>query len=218
MSYGNIIPLREINEETILDKIGKHLLAGTLETMPADLQVIFARWENVLDCYERGRYVDYKGKSVLTPYNHRDLVKHLKDKFSISTSQAYEDIANAKYFHGLAKPRDDKEFGRGWLAEQIKRYIAICEHKELFKLIPAYLKVLVSVEGYDRTTPDDIDLTQIQPPELIIVDDPREATPNLPEVKNAEKLIKEFMRREKKEFIQSIIDDSEDAEEVDGTD
>jgi hypothetical protein len=192
MSYSNIVPIREIVEENILDKIGKYHLAGTIDLMPDDLKEIYNRWNVILDCFENGRYVDYREKSIKMPYSVRDLVKHLKATFEVSQSQAYEDIANAKYFHHLAKPREDKEFARGWLAEQLKRWIAICEHEKDFKSVAALVKNLIIVEGHDKHDADAPDYSKIQPPELIIVNDPREAIPNLPEVKDADKLLKEF--------------------------
>lgn len=219
MSLGLSIPLREITEETILDKIGKYHLAGTIDLMPDDLKEIYNRWNIVLDCFENGRYVDYRGKSIKMPYSVRDLVKHLKATFEISQAQAYEDIANAKYFHHLAKPREDKEFARGWLAEQLKRWIAICEHEKDFKSVAALVKNLIIVEGHDKHDADAPDYSKIQPPELIIVNDPREAIPNLPEVKDADKLLKEFMRKRKTDFIEGMVEDAEeiDLEGLDGS-
>jgi len=218
MSLGLSIPLREINEETIHDKIGKHHLAGTIELMPDDLKEIYNRWCEVLDCFENGRYVDYRGKSIKMPYSVRDLVKHLRVKYEISQSQAYDDIRDAKFFHHLAKPREDKEFARGWLAEQIKRWIAICEHEKDFKSIAALVKNLIIVEGHDKHDADAPDYSKIQPPELLVVNDPREAIPNLPEVKDADKLLKEFMRKRKTDFIDGIVEDAEeiDVEDFDG--
>lgn len=216
MSYGNIIKARDILEETVLDKIGKHHLAGTTENMPDDLKAILSRWDEVLECITNGRLVHFKGNDVKTPYNHRDLVTHLKTKFEISASQAAKDIGDAKIYHLLCEPREHKEFARGWMIEQMERLMFLAESKNDLKSVAAFAKILVSIRGLDRHDAEAPDYTKIQPPELLIVSDPREAIPNLPEVKNPDDIVKKYLKQRKADWIESVI---EDAEEVtDGED
>lgn len=210
MSYGNLIPQRELEQETILDKIGRHHLAGTTEKMPDDLKKILSRWDEVLECFASGRMVNYKGTAINQPYNVRDLAKHLMAKFSISQAQAYEDINNARYYHNLAQPREHKEFARGWLADQLKRYIAICEHKGDFKSIVGLTKNLIAIQGLDTQDVEVPDYSKIQPPEIEIVADPREISPNLPEIKDVNKLVQKYLKQKKSDFIDSLIDDAEE--------
>ena len=214
MSYGLPIKIREIAEQTIFDKIGKHHLANTIEIMPEDLKAIYVRWNEVLNCYDTGRKLDYKQNEIYVPYKVRELAQHLKEKFEISLSQAYEDINNAKYFHLLAEPREHKEFARGFLADLIKRHIAILESKGDFKLIPAYIKQLVIIEGHDKQDSESPNFSDIDIPEMIIVDDPREAIPNLPEVKNPRQIAQKYLKQRKEQWIEGLV---QDAEEIDGT-
>jgi hypothetical protein len=208
--YGIPIKIREIAEETIFDKIGKYHVAGSIETMPDDLKAIYERWNEVFECFDNGRKLQYKGKEIDVPYKVRELAQHLKEKFQISLSQAYEDINNAKYFHMLAEPREHKEFARGWVADQIKRDMALLESQGKIKEKAAFYKQLIIVLGLDKTDLEAPNYKDIEIPEMIIVDDPREAIPNLPEVKNPRKISQKYLKQRKEQWIEGLVTDAEE--------
>lgn len=215
MSYGNLIKAREIAEETVLDKIGKHYLQGTIDQMPENLKKIKERWDEVYNCFDTGRFIQYKGSETRVPFKHRDLIKHLVSKFEISESQAAVDIRDAKQFHMLGISRDEKEYSRGWLIEQAERFMFLAADKGDFKSVAAIMKNLIVMQGFHQDEIELPDYSKVQPPEILIVEDPRKINSSLPEVKTSiEALIKKYSQMSKTHIIDKMIGDAEDAEEI----
>ncbi|MGJ1295536.1 hypothetical protein ACR777_15120 [Sphingobacterium spiritivorum] len=214
---------KDIKGSTVLDRITRAFVSGTLDSLSDDDKDVLERITEVDNRLRKGYIVIEPRVSTLTgvpyehqysrPYRKKELAEWQVAKFKISLSQAYMDIAMAEQFWLTTESRPEKEFARGmmihWGEEAMAKAVADGDHRAG----AAYFRELAKIRQLDK--PEDLtfkpeDFHPIRP---IILDDPSEL--GFPKIDNPDLLVSKLLKELKKGVTDKISEAAEDIEEQD---
>lgn len=141
--------------ETTFDKIFQAYKDGTSEQLPPKLKEELERW-NVAD-------------NLIRQFKKRNtIIALMKEKFKISESQVYRDMANAKKFFGSIH-MSDKSFYTSFYAEQLEELANLARAKDDYKTSVLALKEAAEIRGLKNE--DDISevYLNLQPSKFVVV-------------------------------------------------
>ncbi len=209
-------PAKENSDETVLDRLYRAFLDHKTDELSDEDKSILARITEVDKRFSEKLLVTKKklkgGKKVQyeRPYNFKELVNWLVEKYDVSYRQAYADIAMAKRFFLCGQTPDDKEFARGQQIEvgwdlyytalsQGQLMVAHLVHKDISDLLR--LKV-VDPEHFDRE--------KMMPADYVVTDDASEL--GFPKMDNPDAIVERLKKSFKKNIIEVMTNDAEDIE------
>jgi hypothetical protein len=204
---GGLIRRKDIIVDDVLDRIYKAWISHTVdEDLDVADRFLLERMEYI---YAR---LAHGGKRAL----YKNLVEDTYQAFNAShdvirsvTRRTIEtDIARTKRFFLVARPRDEKEFGRGIAIEQGKRMLAKFEKAGKGKEWVALFKEVNALEGFHK---EDLILPEydsVQPPPLMVMTDPGDI--GVPVIANLEEELRLLRIPKKTNRNTDNIDEAED--------
>jgi hypothetical protein len=212
-----LIPSRTFaSDDTVLDRLYRAYLDHTTDQLTSEDQMILTRITEVDKRFSEKLLVKLKklkgGKKIQyeRPYNFKELVSWLTEKYQISYRQAYADIAMAKRFFLCGQTPEDKEFARGQQIEIGWDLYYEAKAKGDFKTAKDVYREINELKRLKIIEPEVIDRSKLMPGEFVVTNDPSEL--GFEKMENPDAIVERLRKTFKKGFIEAI---SNDAEEID---
>lgn len=183
-----------IQPEDLLDKLYKAYLADKIEELPEQEQKVLERME----------YADAKlreGGSVSRYSNLVNDMLHFFKGHNVTRRTIENDIARAKRFFLSARPREEKEYGRGKHIEWLERVIVEAREAGEFRALPGLFRELKDYQGYMKEDPNRPDYENFERKPILVITDPKQI--GVPEIENLEEELAK-LRGSKKDYMSAF--------------
>ncbi|WP_316780386.1 hypothetical protein [Pedobacter antarcticus] len=201
------------SDDTVLDRLYRAFLDHKTDQLSDEDKNILARITEVDKRFSEKLLVTKKklkgGKKIQyeRPYNYKELVNWLIEKYDISHRQAYADIAMAKRFFLCGQTPEDKEFARGQQIEiGWELYYEAKAHGQ-FMVANAVYQEINKLQRLHVIDPEVIDREKMMPSEYIVTDDPAEI--GFEKMENPDAIVERLRKSFKQNFIEVITSDAE---------
>lgn len=211
-----ITPIRKPSEETVLDRLYRAFLEHKTDDLSDEDKNILIRITEVDKRFGEKLLVTKKklkgGKKLQyeRPYNFKELVNWLIEKYGISHRQAYADIAMAKRFFLCGQTTEDKEFARGQQIEIGWELYYEAKANGQFMAAQLVYKEINELMKLKIIEPETFDREKLIPADYVITTDASEV--GFEAIENPDAMVERLKKSFKKGFIETM---SNDAEEID---
>lgn len=166
---GGVVRAKDIIIEDCLDRIYKAWISHKIDDMSMEDQWLLERME----------YAEGKLKEGGEGSRFRNLVEDMYEYFRhhdvqkpVTRRTIENDIARAKRFFVIARPREEKEFARGKSIEWLERLIWKAEEAGDFRAAAAFIKELDDIQAFKKEDIERPDYSVLQPPPMMLIIDP----------------------------------------------
>jgi hypothetical protein len=210
----SVIKLRDIPEDTPLDRIYKAFVAHKLDALSESDKEIHQRITEIdrqitarkpVKKNIRGKKVKYR-----TLYSSKELCEWVVERFGVSHRQAYIDIDMCKRFYLSTETREDKEYARGQRIAIGNELMFEAAAQGDYKSAAAFYKEINEITGLKRTDPETLNPEMLIPSDPIIVDDPSEI--GFEPIENLAALTRELEKEFKRKTIDNVINSAEETD------
>lgn len=214
MSISKYIRPGDIKGNEVYDIILRAWLTHKLDDLPDEHKRMLERWDQADRLLRNGELVQLVTDDGIVEkqqrFNVSKVVEWLKQRFSISTRTAYEDVFNAKRFFLSLEGRPDIEYERAIAIVRGDALLERYDERGDGKTVAALYKEINKLKGLHEQTVDVPDYrNEMMIPSFTITADPTEL--GFEKVENPEAIVKRLLGEKRQQFLE---DEAEDAEEV----
>jgi len=206
------IETSKLSTETALDRIYNAYVSHTTKELSAEDTAILLRITEIDKQIENRKPVikNIKGKEVSynRPWQKKELVEWIVERFGVSHRTAYDDIDRCNIFFFSLETKENKEYARGHRIKIGDELMYEAAAMGDYKSAAAFFKEVNEIRGLKRTDPEIINPEHTIPSDPVIVGDASEI--GFEKIDNLDKLaddlLKTFKGQVHKKINESAID------------